>query len=194
MISMIRNWIRAIVREETAKATTLRGLKPGQTFNVTNDDGTVDRVTVKGPKAAKPEAKAKAKAKKVAFFRASKKGANTIQSMRDSDPNFSQRYEQAKSWGVLDSEVLIYEQTGGYKAHSKNGLRIYRSTDPDNRLCRHTVRIKNFCRRNPNTNEYSKSRISFQTAEEANKSAEFRIPLYHEICAEQARKMKGRKS
>ena len=51
MISIILNWIRAIVREETAKATTVRGLKPGQTWDVINADGTVDRVTVKGPKA-----------------------------------------------------------------------------------------------------------------------------------------------
>jgi len=36
--------------------------------------------------------------------------------------------------------------------------------------------------------------LSFENAEQAHQSAKYRIPLYHEICAEQARKMKGRKA
>jgi len=79
MINWIKSWIRAVVREETAKAVeaegltilvpvdaetakTLRDLKPGQVFNVTNADGSVDKVTVRSAAKAKAPAKRKSKA------------------------------------------------------------------------------------------------------------------------------------
>ena len=63
MINWIKSWIRAVVREETSEASTLRGIKPGQVFNVTNADGSVDRVTVRGAAKAAGKAPAKRKAK-----------------------------------------------------------------------------------------------------------------------------------
>jgi hypothetical protein len=181
--------IRVPVDAETAK--TLRGLKPGQTFTVMNTDGSFDQVTVRGPKAP---AKAPAKKHTRPVRRSSPTALETIRFMSKTDEAFRFRYSQARNVGVLDSEILLYEQTGGYKAHEKNGLQVYVSKTSNHNKVYHAIRLRNWTKRPTETNRNPHCRISFDTHQEASNSANFRIPLYHEICAEQARKMKGRKA
>jgi hypothetical protein len=189
MINWLKRWIRAVVREETAKSTTLRGIKPGQVFNVTNQDGSVDRVTVRGA------AKAKGVSRSTYLSKTGQGARIRIESMM-LDSDFKTRYLAATKMGILDGEILLYEETGGYKSH-RNGLRMNAAKSRAQSSGAHqfniTMHDHTRTRRGSGVTAPRRS-LTFLSEEERDLSMTVRIPLYHEICAEQARKMKGRKA
>jgi len=186
MINWLKRWIRAVVREETVKPTTLRGIKPGQVFNVTNADGSVDKVTVRGPKGVS----------RSTYLPKTGQGARIrIESMM-LDSDFKTRYLAATKMGILDGEILLYEETGGYKSH-RNGLRMNaaKSRAQSSGALQFNITMHDHSRTPRNSGVTSPRRsLTFLTEKERDLSMTLRIPLYHEICAEQARKMKGRKA
>lgn len=191
MINFIKSWIRAVVREEQAKLAlrkqinnTLASIKPGQQFVVRNQDGSRDTITVKGPK---PKAKAKSISHKNA-----RTANDRIAKMLDNDARFMQRYEQALACNIPDSVVLIYEETGGYKLHAKNGLKIYATRSHRVDRSRPYQLVVADHTRSGSADRATRT-ISFYTEAERDKAASHYLPRYHQICADQARKVKGGK-
>ncbi len=189
MINMLKNWIRAVVREDAPRVTyprqTLGHLKPGQTLTVKNRDGSQDKVTVKGAKAIKPQRK---HTSKTWLQKTGKIGENRIQELRAIDAAFDERYKTAVQCGVLDMEILVYEETGGYAKHRRNGLKVWKQSTKKNEHRLYQAAVLDYTR----TGKNNRRTITFDTQAERDKSAALRIPLYHEICAEQARKTSKR--
>jgi hypothetical protein len=195
MINMLKNWIRAVVREDAPGVTyprqTLGHLKPGQTLTVTNRDGSQDKVTVKAAKIA--EAKHTTTKTRSHFRKNGPSAHEVLESMLASDAQFRERYERALSVGISTGEVMIYEATGGYKKHARYLSVIVeeRNKDGYRNDVKYSIRMIDHTRRVKSGGKGART-LNFPSAEQAKLSADYRIPLYHEICAEQARKTSKR--
>jgi hypothetical protein len=194
MINMLKNWIRAVVREDAPGVTyprqTLGHLKPGQTLTVTNRDGSQDKVTVKAAKIA--EAKHRPTKTKIHFRKNGPSAIQVLKSMLASDAQFRERYERALSEGISPEEVMIYEVTGGYKKHSRN-LKVrmeVRKKDSQRKNSLFSIRMIDHTRRLQSGFKGCRT-LSFDSAEQAKLSADYRIPRYHVICGQQAHKNRG---
>jgi hypothetical protein len=112
-----------------------------------------------------------------------------IQELAAADPEFAERYREAKDAGIQDAEILLYERTGGVAQHLRQGLAIRGEAHYNaNGKIYWAVRITDRTRKQAAGKHPPSRTITLPNKRERNRSWMQRIPMYHEICVKQMRK------